>query len=290
MLIKLGLVAEADVRPFFVEFARRDHDGSGILDKHDLAHVAEARRVEEERREILTPLARRAKEPSEWARRLFFPSALALINFIWHSWFGYALLASGLANALVVRLLMGYSPSRGTLHAGAALAIVAALFVATAFVLMLFWAPITVGGQRAYFHIDQMGFDLQSGGAITENGLLVQHHRTEETIKLVALDAYEGRSAVFLTIFGTYLAYFPMVIILDIIVAFKCIRVSRELATASETEICEMREVLGRNSRGYREDSATVHPSISSTGNGLAWLNAANQGGSRPHTPAVGGS
>eukprot|EP00966_Prymnesium_polylepis_P083236 1928045-Prymnesium_polylepis.1 len=257
MLLALRLVTRADVEPFLLEFAQLDADGSGVLDKDDLKAVAASRKAKAFRAARPLPaldpqLTRTVLAPITWARRLLFPSALAIINFTWHTWFGYLLFFSGCANAFAVRHLMGAVPTRASLLHGGALAAVAGLFACGAGIFLLMWTPVTVGGQESYLRLDQSAFDLASGGAIDGGGLLVEYSRDGSKITAAAEAGKELVNWQTMILTVVYFCFFPVVAVLDAVTAYTCGRAAAAIGSATRAQRSSIREAVARVRCGPR--------------------------------------
>jgi hypothetical protein len=216
-----------------------------------------------------------ALDACAWSRGLMFPASIAVINFIWHTHYGYALVFSGTVNALAIIFVLGRRPSRDSMLSCAALAMLAALSTALSMTFLMMWAPFEMEASATYFKMDQMAYDLMEGfpDSFDSDGLLKIFHRGGSSTYKVSQLSYEYQKhdhAGWVT-FGLYMSYFPIVVVLDVVLAFKCLRAARVFAAASHKQILEMQSQLGRRlSRTTTEPPQPSSASVVPTGLGAA--------------------
>ena len=253
MLMQMDILTEAEFKPFMDEFDLMDKDGSGHLDHSDLEMMVQERREAAERKASgkgidSSPFMKAIVKPMSWATLLYFPTALALLNFIWHTWYGYLLLASGALNALLIQSVLGRKPTPNGLTVSMTIAFLAVLALAASATFFLMWAPFNIPGQKTTFWVDQMAFDLTvRGGDIDgDSGLLNKWDRNAEIIQETAQRAYDhlhehqtGFALLFI-----YGIYFVVTAWLDLMVALRCFQAKQLIARCGPQERALMTQWL----------------------------------------------
>ena len=170
--------------------------------------------------------------PEGWATRLIFPTAFSLINFMWHSQFGYILCSSGFVNGLAIVALLRKTPSRSTRLLGAGLGALGGLFNAVAFTWFL-WFQID---PTSYFKMDPIMMQMIVG-IYDEDGLIQPIDSIFEEFTGLGLDqrgvdaligsTYEEdrmRWPACWVLIVLYLCQFPITLMIDACMVVACIR------------------------------------------------------------------
>lgn len=185
MIVKLGLIEQADVQPFLERFDELDSDGSGSLDVNDLANDIAGRAAVSAKKQSRFTVDGVNEELYEALPGLILFAGLACVQFLWCTWFGWMLLLSGLLDGVIVGMTMTMElGSRELVH----LTLIALLTLCT-------WL-ITVVGQLAwmlpwgnpyYTRIDEFAA-LTFGYGYLKDGM----YSTLDREAYVALDSKQG--------------------------------------------------------------------------------------------------
>jgi len=128
MLELVGVISEADFKPFVAQFHELDTSGDGRLTREDMRSsmarlsIDNANPAEMARLAAASEAQSRLLELHACATHLMFPSGILCLSFLWHSSFGYTMLSAGLVNGLAIGATLGLPPSIGAYRLAASLA------------------------------------------------------------------------------------------------------------------------------------------------------------------------
>ena len=117
MLEKLDLISEDDYAPFLAQFDKLDVTKDGRLNRDDLAALAKInlaqRKEAAEAKEVSMKAAPQTLDEKlhKYASDLLLPTFLMCFAFLWHTVFGYVMLAAGIMHAVAIGILLGSPPS-----------------------------------------------------------------------------------------------------------------------------------------------------------------------------------
>ena len=225
-----------------------DMDGSGLLDAQDLQGVVKQRAQAMQNGSALYPrFVQQMLEPTVWAFRLTGPTMIELSSFIWNTYYGYVLLASGITHALLIQWLCGREPQQRGLLFGIFLALVGASFSVFAVFLMVVWNPLT-DGTPEYLEYDKFSRDLtyNQKGSISDDGLVARQtnlpQEALDVFRSTMSDTDQARSWSIHTVYLLLFLGYP--IILDLVIVCKALKAYYLITHATHNQLVELRHWL----------------------------------------------
>ena len=148
MLEMLDIISEADYKPFADLFDQLDKGGTGKMTSETLRSVCNHRRAQLEMAQTAVASEERQQVEHELHRRvndLLFPTGLLCTVFVWHTVFGYVLLASAIFHGLAIGVALGHPAESVWLRRTVAITAVACAFlvVGIGFIVLFIVDPAT---------------------------------------------------------------------------------------------------------------------------------------------------
>ena len=231
MLVLLGCITPEDYREFEENFDRFSQKrATGRLTQDDLRDIcAELKNKREavRRASLLDGTLVLQGKLHQLATQLIFPAGLFISSFVWHTVYGYLLVASGLINGLVIGSVLGHPISSRRLRITAALALSGLVPLVGAWILLLLYMVNprefvdALEVERLYGFLDSDGLTraVPAYHNLTEAGLT--YKLPDRVADQLVEQMHKWDSVLLLVLYLTFLLW-PLVLNLKIAIA--CLR------------------------------------------------------------------
>ena len=242
MLIQLGRAQKADVKEFLEMFDQIDTPHLGSIHRDDILSYERTHgtRIQPSSSFLDTVFA-----PARLAKRLQFPASLAMLNFVWDTYFTYLLLLSGVLNFFLIQQLKDHMPTPARHLIAACLALVSAGIKGVALTFFALWCPLTIGGSELYYKMDQTALEFSVVGPSIDpqTSLLMRISKSDDLIRGLSLHYYNTLldnwpgiiNIIFFTTMVSYISF------IDIWLFVRCIRARRTLLAANAENLAQVR-------------------------------------------------